>query len=99
MKTQRVLRKIKRRLIEEERKALEERRDDLNKKEEVNEVRRFSKGGEDRALTLKEAYDRAVWKVGKVEAEDGKHKEGNLLSQILNRDFGDYSPHNYVSSD
>merc|ERR1719153_1023708 len=82
-KTHRVLRKIKRRLIEEEREALEERRNDLNKKEEVDE----------------EAYDRAVWKVEKVEAEDGKDVGGNLLSQILNRDFGDYSPHNYVSSD
>jgi len=98
-KTQRVLRKIKRRLIEEEREALEERRNDLNKKEEVDEVRRFDKGGEDRALTLKEAYDRAVWKVGKVEAEDVKDKEGNLLRQILNRDFGDYSPHTYVTSE
>jgi len=98
-KTHRVLRKIKRRLIEEEREALEERRNDLNKKEEVDEVRRFDNGEDDRALTLKEAYDRAVWKVEKVEAEDGKDVEGNLLSQILNRDFGDYSPHNYVSSD
>merc|ERR1719402_1679576 len=98
-KTHRVLRKIKKRLIEEKREALEERRNDLNKKEEVDEVRRFDNGEDDRALTLKEAYDRAVWKVEKVEAEDGKDVEGNLLSQILNRDFGEYSPHNYVSSD
>ena len=56
-----MLKKIKRRLIEEEREALEERRNDLNKKEEV---RRFENAGDDRALTLKEAYDRAVWKVG-----------------------------------
>ena len=59
-----MLKKIQRRLIEEEREALEERRNKLNKKEEVEEVRRYENAGDDRALTLKEAYDRAVLKVG-----------------------------------
>jgi len=91
-KRQRVLKKIKRRLIEEEREALEERRNYLNKKEEVEEVRRYENAGDDRALTLKEAYDRAVWKVGQIGA-DGNDVDGDLLSQILNRDFGDNGPH------
>ena len=66
-----MLRKVKRKLIEEERNTLEDRRNELNQeavdvtpRETIEEVvEEVHNTEEDRAITLKEAYDRAIRKV------------------------------------
>jgi len=118
---QRVLRKIKRKLIAGERQQLGERRKELkygsksnmnsingNADEKMDGTMDASKDedlneDERKAITLKEAYDKAI---NKVE----QHKRpvpGNLLHEILNRDFGsdgninygEYNAQTYVNSD
>merc|ERR1711892_2909 len=103
----RVLRKVKRKLIEEERNTLEDRRNELNQeavdvtpRETIEAVvEEVHNTEEDRAITLKEAYDRAIRKVDQITQDEEQVRGGNLLNEILNRDFGEYSSHNYVNSD
>jgi len=103
---QRVLRKIKRKLITGEKHQLEQRRKELilgtaaaqntiaNEEEVTMDERK--------AITLKEAYDRAINKVD--QSQHSRPVPGNLLHEILNRDYGlksneEYDTHSYVSSD
>jgi len=106
---QRVLRKIKRKLITGEKQQLEQRRKELIQgttaaqntiagEEQVTKEER-------KAITLKEAYDRTINKVD--QSQNSRPVPGNLLHEILNRDDGlksnedneEYDTHSYVSSD
>jgi len=120
---QRVLRKIKRKLIVGEKHQLEQRRKELIQGTKAaqksqngiarldGDVKEDLTREEKKAITLKEAYDRAI---SKVEHSKNNQKlnerpvPGNLLHEILNRDFGgskgdvtygEYSSQSYVNSD
>jgi len=107
---QRVLRKIKRKLISGEKQQLQERRKELIKetKEENVNLQKFHEDtfdlDENKAITLKEAYDKAIKKV--EQSKNTRPAPGNLLHEILNRDFGnnkdnfgEYGHQSYVNSD
>jgi len=106
---QRVLRKIKRKLITGEKQQLEQRRKELIQgttaaQNTIAGEEKITKD-ERKAITLKEAYDRAINKVD--QSQNSRPVPGNLLHEILNRDYGlksnedneEYDTHNYVSSD
>merc|ERR1711915_1005909 len=52
-------------------------------------------GANKEALTLKEAYERAIERMDRKSPQS--ENNGNLLTEILNRDFG--AENNYISSD
>lgn len=101
---QRVLRKVKRKLIAEKKLQPQERRNELNKETQTSKgdleenVENSYNMEEERAITLKEAYDRAIKKVDQSN-NSSKEVNKNLLYEILNRDFREYSSEKYVNSD
>jgi len=110
---QRVLRKTKRKLIvgeknqlKERRKLIQETESDQERLGNLHEEEESFDFNEKKAVTLKEAYDRAIRKVDQI-GKNNHPAPGNMLREILNRDFGsqsnkdygEYSNQNYVNSD
>merc|ERR1712106_1240816 len=110
---QRVLRKTKRKLIvgeknqlKERRKLIQETESDQERLGNLHEDEESFDFDEKKAVTLKEAYDRAIRKVDQI-GKNNQPAPGNMLREILNRDFGsqsnkdygEYGNQNYVNSD